>query len=77
MKPGDLVQIREEYYNSSTISSLYPQGPGIVISVRDRKSDVMESLAKGLRAYCNVLMPLYGGGTKVLAFFVGEIERVK
>ncbi len=73
MKPGDLVQIREKYYNSSTISSLYPQGPGIVISVRNRES----SLSPGLRGYCDVLMPLYEGGTKVLSFFVGEIERVK
>ena len=73
MKPGDLVQIKEEYYNSSTISSLCPQGPGILISVRNRESSLYPA---GLRAYCDVLMPLYGGGTKVLAFFVGEIERV-
>ena len=73
MKPGDLVQIRGEYYNSSTISSLYPQGPGIVISVRNRES----SLSPGLRTYCDVLMPLYRGGAKVLSFFAGEIERVK
>ena len=72
MKPGDLVQIREKIYSGCAISSLYPQGPGIVIGVRKREC----SLDPGLRAYCNVLMPLYGGGTKVLAFFVGEIERV-
>jgi len=72
MKPGDLVQIREKIYSGSAIASLYPQGPGIVISVRKRES----SLSPGQRAFCNVLMPLYGGGTKVLAFFVGEIERV-
>ena len=71
MKPGDLVQIREKIYSSSTISSLYPQGPGIVISVRKRESDIAYC-----DTYCDVLMPLYGGGTKMLAFFVGEIERV-
>jgi hypothetical protein len=70
---GDLVQIREKYYNSSTILSLYPQGPGIVISVRNRES----SLSPGQRTYCDVLMPLYRGGAKVLSFFAGEIERVK
>jgi hypothetical protein len=74
MKPGDLVQIREKYYNSSTISSLYPQGPGIVISVRNR--EVAGIFARGQRSYCDVLMPLYEGGTKVLSFFSGEIERV-
>jgi hypothetical protein len=44
-----------------------------VISVRNRES----SRSPGLRGYCDVLMPLYEGGTKVLSFFVGEIERVK
>jgi hypothetical protein len=76
MKPGDLVQIREKIYSSTTISSLCPQGPGIVISVRKRESDVMDALASGLRAYCEVLMPLNRGGTKVFSFFSGEIERV-
>lgn len=80
MKPGDLVQIREEIYISTTISSLCPQGPGIVISVEDRKSDAAVARALGMpegaRVYCEVLMPLYGGGTKVLSFFVREIERV-
>lgn len=72
MKPGDLVQIRENIYSSSTISSLYPQGPGIVISVRKRES----WLGGVVLTYCDILMPLYGGGTKVLSFFAGEIEKV-
>ena len=77
MKPGDLVQIREKIYSSSTLASLYPQGPGIVISVRKREFDVGSIFAPGQRTYCDVLMPLYRGGAKVLSFFAGEIERVK
>lgn len=75
MKPGDLVQIKDKLYSSSAISSLCFRGPGLIINSHERKDDFVEHvLAEGIRSYFEVLMPLKEGGTKVLSFFMHEIE---
>ena len=73
--PGDLVQIKDKLYSSSAISSLCPQGPGLIINSGERKGDFVEhALPEGMRSYFEVLMPLKKGGTKVFSFFMHEIE---
>jgi len=76
MKPGDLVRVKQRFLPGSALN-LAEGGTGIIIECGLTKGDKDESISlPSMLNYFQVLMPLKDGGSRVMSFFMNEIERV-
>jgi hypothetical protein len=76
MKPGDLVRVKQRFLPGSALN-LAEEGTGIIIDCGLVEGDRDErNFPTSFRNYFQVLMPLNDGGSRVMSFFMNEIERV-
>jgi hypothetical protein len=78
MKPGDLVSVKQRFLLGSALN-LTEGGTGIIIDYGCTPAEVDRDERIRLPSmlnYFRVLMPLKDGGSRVMSFFMNEIERV-
>jgi hypothetical protein len=79
MEPGDLVRVKQRFLPGSALN-LAEGGTGIIIDYgcTPAEGDRDESIRiPYMLNYFQVLMPLDDGGSRVMSFYMNEIERVK
>jgi len=78
LQPGDLVRVKQRFLPGSALG-LAEGGTGIIIDYgcTPAEGDRDERIRlPSMLNYFQVLMPLKDGGSRVMSFFMNEIERV-